>query len=138
MDPKCQLKLIDFGLATSYVTSQSLYKEPKDLSHHIEQTREDFQGNFAFCSPNSLLGLSTSRRDDLFSILYIILYLSTNKIPYLEEIPKTLSKIRQREQYKQKKIKSEPVDTCVSMNCAFLIDFSREVYNLSFNEKPNY
>ena len=90
-DPKCNLKLIDFGLVTSYVKLESIYKEPAILDHHIDQTLQDFQGNFAFCSPNSLNSFSTSRRDDIYSILYIILYLFTNKIPFFDDkLPRLL------------------------------------------------
>ena len=79
------MKLIDFGLVSSYVKVESIYKEPVNLNYHIEKTMQEFQGNLAFCSPNSLRGLSTSRRDDIFSVLYILLYLFTNKIPFFDE-----------------------------------------------------
>ena len=38
-DPLCDLKLIDFGLTTSYVKIESLYREPKDEKHHIDLTK---------------------------------------------------------------------------------------------------
>ena len=78
------LKMIDFGLATSYVIKDNLFKEPLEDKSHIKETTQDFQGNVAFCSPFSLKCKSTSRRDDLYSILYLMLYLNTNKIPFMD------------------------------------------------------
>ena len=36
LDEKFELKLIDFGLSSSYVTINSIFKEPTDPKHHIK------------------------------------------------------------------------------------------------------
>ena len=127
MDPKTELKLIDFGLTTSYVKLQSIYKEPVHSDHHIDKSLQDFQGNFAFCSPNSINGTSTSRRDDMFSILYLLLYLFTNKIPFFDsKLPQNQLKIK----YKQKKLTYTGEAICTEMRCPVLIDFAKEVYEI--------
>lgn len=51
-DPMCHLKLIDFGLATSYTTVKSKFKKPTEPNHHIKAAYKNFQGNLAFCSPH--------------------------------------------------------------------------------------
>ena len=84
-DKKCQLKLIDFGIATSYVTTEGKFKKPSDPSHHIKLERRLFNGNMGFCSPNQLKKKATSRRDDLYSILFILMYLTNNKLPFFDD-----------------------------------------------------
>jgi casein kinase I homolog HRR25 len=80
-----QLKLIDFGIASSYANIKSLFREPKKDDEHIEMESQRFKGNYAFCSPNALRNKSTSRRDDLLSLLYILIFLLTLKVPFMEE-----------------------------------------------------
>lgn len=61
------LYLIDFGLVHSI--------KKKDGSHiEIEKT-SNFSGNFLFASVHSCLGNKKSRRDDMQSILNIMIYL---------------------------------------------------------------
>ena len=61
-----EIRLIDFGLATKYRDSNN---------KHLEQTGQSFNGNLAFCSKNALNFMTQSRRDDLISLNYILLYL---------------------------------------------------------------
>ena len=83
-DPLTSLKLIDFGLATSYVKKESLFTQPENEKFHIDQEKVDFCGNNAFCSPSAIYGLCTSRRDDMFSILYMLIYLKTGRLPFFD------------------------------------------------------
>ena len=41
-DPKCQLKLIDFGLATSYATKHNQFKKPTNPNHHVQEAHRNF------------------------------------------------------------------------------------------------
>ena len=70
-----QIKLIDFGFV------QSIY----DLEgHHISDVeRKSFEGNPAFCSYNAVQGKTLSRRDDLISLVYILLYLCFGSLIFL-------------------------------------------------------
>ena len=76
-DDLTKLKLIDFGIASTY-SKNKLLKAPQRDEDHVDQRLKPFQGNFAFCSPNALLNNNTSRRDDLYSLLYILIYMMTN------------------------------------------------------------
>lgn len=89
----------------------------------------------AFCSPNSLKGYSTSRRDDLFSILYLIIYTWSGKIPFLNM---KMSKDEQLNDYKTKKKTSNAKTLCEEHGCKFMYDFAKEIYALRFKEKPDY
>ena len=61
--------LIDFGNVTKYTDKKGL--------HLLEETSEDkgFKGNILFASKNQLEFKLTSRRDDIISLCYLMLYL---------------------------------------------------------------
>ena len=63
----CQIHLIDFGLATSYLD---------DNGNHIKSNIPDkFKGSMLFASKNAFKFLMTSRRDDLIALCYLMIYL---------------------------------------------------------------
>lgn len=62
------VNFIDFGFATRYVS--------KETGKHVEPTEVPiFQGNIVFSSVNQLNFKTTSRRDDLISLFYLLVYL---------------------------------------------------------------
>lgn len=65
------LHMVDFGFASRYIDSQT--------QEHIEQGEvETFQGNLIFGSLNQLKFKKTSRRDDMISLCYMLVYLMNN------------------------------------------------------------
>ena len=68
-----ELYLIDFGLARKY------RRKGKHLPCEGEMR---FQGNCYWTSSNVLRGVTASRRDDLESLLYILLYFSKGNLPW--------------------------------------------------------
>ena len=67
MFSQCSIHLVDFGYATKY---------QDNLGKHIkEDTIENFRGNLMFASSSSLDFCTTSRRDDLISLCYILIFL---------------------------------------------------------------
>lgn len=62
------INIIDFGYATSYLE--------EDGKTHIQKEKVDFfRGNMIFASSHQLKFNRTSRRDDLISVFYILIYL---------------------------------------------------------------
>ena len=61
------LYLIDFGLATPYLKA--------DGSHIKQKSLNKFSGNFMFASINSIRGYNKSRRDDIQSVFFVLIYL---------------------------------------------------------------
>ena len=64
------LYLIDFGLSTPYIDEQGKHIEKKQLYK--------FSGNFNFAALNSCRGFNKSRRDDIESAFYVLIYLINN------------------------------------------------------------
>lgn len=69
-DP-AKIYLIDFGLSQLFIEAQT--------GHHVQKTNLSyFSGNFMFASLNSCRGNNKSRRDDIESIFYLMIYLYNN------------------------------------------------------------
>lgn len=74
---KNKLYLIDFGLAQKFVTAEGKHVEQQNL--------KTFSGNILFASLNSCRGYNKSRRDDIESLIYIVIYHLNNKyLPWSE------------------------------------------------------
>ena len=68
-----RLYLIDFGLSRKFVVE----------GVHVPCTTDNpFQGNFYWASNNVLRGHTSSRRDDLESLLYVLLYFLRGDLPW--------------------------------------------------------
>lgn len=94
-----------------------------------------FKGNYAFCSPNALNNKSTSRRDDFLSLLYILIFLLTLKVPFMEG---NIDEPEREAQYRHEKNSQKPDQFCKELDCMQLLEFAEETYSYSFKEKPNY
>jgi casein kinase 1, epsilon len=75
IDPKTNMVyLIDFGLARSYLD--------RDNKHFKQDSGRKLTGTVRYASVNVHQGLTPSRRDDLESLGYVILYLLNGKLPW--------------------------------------------------------
>lgn len=117
--------IIDMGAATRF----------KMNGLHIRYDESSaFTGNLTFCSLNVLQGIRASRRDDLESIAYILVYLFRNTLPWSRINTEDL-----RERGEQLDIK---LDTSSSQLCRGLepeykqfLDYCR---GLKYEEQPDY
>ena len=73
------MHLVDFGLATKWTDCET--------GMHIKQSKTKyFAGNIYFSSNNQLEGKTSSRRDDLHSLIYMLIYLlNSASIPLVDE-----------------------------------------------------
>lgn len=75
------LHLIDFGLS-DYFLSEDITLDPRTGKparlHKPRMLIKKFTGNFIFASINSCLGFSRSRKDDLESAFYMIVFFLNN------------------------------------------------------------
>ena len=94
------LKLIDFGCCQHFSKNADLMKEPQNDDEHREYGPLKNQGNLVFASPNFVNCVTLSRRDDLISLFYLLLYLRSKTVPFYDPYIKT----GQKKKIKQKKL----------------------------------
>ena len=115
-----KIYIIDFGLATSFLDSNNKHIELDKGGHYT--------GTIRYSSLNIHNGYNHSRRDDLISLGYMILYLMTEKLPWMgideDNIKKKYDAI--------KKIKEK------EKNNTIFNSYFKHCYNLNFQEKPDY
>ena len=119
--------LIDFGLAKKFMS-----KKGKHIKFNINN---NITGTPRYCSINALRGAEQSRRDDLESLFYVIMYFFRGNLPWQN------LKIKSRQQ-RFNKINEIKKNYDYKLLCKNL---PRELYNLGiyikhlkFEETPNY
>ncbi|CAD5327353.1 unnamed protein product [Arabidopsis thaliana] len=123
-----QVYIIDFGLARKYRDSSSYrhipYRENKSLI-----------GTPAYASLNTHLGIEQSRRDDVESLGYILMYFLKGSLPW-----KGLKAGNKKQKYD--KISEKKVSTSIETLCeGHPIEFATYIHycrSLRFDDKPDY
>ena len=119
-----KITLIDFGLCSTY----------RIAYYHIAQTQLDAgKGNLAFSSFQCLNGVTSSRRDDLISLLYLMMYLHCGDFRFLGVDITTCSDF----DLLQAKRDSTAKSMCKG-NLKIFEYFAEKILRLKFDEKPNY
>ena len=72
---RCTIYLVDFGLSCSYIDSMTKQHVRFSDKHHLV-------GTARYASVNTLFGYAQSRRDDLESIIYVMIYLLNGRLPW--------------------------------------------------------
>ena len=119
--------IIDFGLCKKYRSSRT-------GKHIIFSKNKKFIGTFEFCSINTMKGIELTRRDDLESIGYMLIFLITGTLPWFgikgpyseryEKIYKIKANISNEDL-----CKGLPIEICKYM---------KYVKSLKFDEDPDY
>ena len=120
--------LIDFGLSKKY-------KSSKTGKHIRFSFTGKLTGTVRFASANALRGGEQSRRDDLESIGYMIIYFMRGKLPW-QGVTGNKKMERYLKIYKMKK-NVTPEDLCKSLPKE-MTEFMRYVKHLEFEQDPNY
>ena len=120
--------VIDFGFAKKYRSSRT--------GKNIKYGKKGyFNGNLKYASVNTMKGVSPSRRDDLESLGYMIIYLYNQKLPW-EDLPsKNRNALAQKIYELKKTIKIE--NLCINMPEEMVI-YMNYVKSLKFEQDPNY
>ena len=119
--------LIDYGLAEPYINLKT--KKHKQLKE-----KQGLKGTIEFCSINSHMGLSLSRRDDLESLAYCLIFLYLGRLPWSSRG----SSGKSRENVLNAKIEFCSIGkglNIIHKNFGKMLDY---VTKLQFEEKPNY
>ena len=120
--------LIDFGLAKKYRSSSTLI-------HYPFLNKKKLTGTPRYASINALKGFEQSRRDDLESFGYVLIYFLRGELPWQNLLAKT-------KEERNKKILEKKMEISLSKLCeGFPIEFEKfmnYVKNLEFEENPDY
>lgn len=120
--------LIDFGLAKKYRDSKSrrhiAYREDKNLT-----------GTARYASINAHLGIEQSRRDDMESLGYVLMYFNRGSLPW--QGLKAVTKKQKYEKISEKKLSTDVVTLCKNFPPEFAI-YLNYCRSLPFEGAPDY
>jgi serine/threonine protein kinase len=130
-----KLKIIDFGLSTKWCDENG--------KHLARAQMNSFKGNLIFGSKNAFRGQRLSRRDDLISLAYLLVYIVDGDLEFMKgqcEDGEDNASSNSDEFIKigKGKLNMTPEDICPSAESRELVPFIQEVYSLGFSEEPNY
>ena len=125
--------LLDFGLSKKFLT---------DMNDHIVlQKGVGLVGTPRYTSMNSHLGFQQSRRDDLESLGYILVYFLKGKLPWMNINYQNKANMLSSEQKNllilKKKQETSLEQLCENLPVEFL-EYFKYVKELNFNEIPDY
>lgn len=128
-----EIYLIDYGLAKSYV-------QPDKKTHAPFDQKKSLKGTVRYSSINTHLGIDQSRRDDLQSLGYILLYMLLGKLPW-QNLMKNRSKAEAYHHIMVLKM-STPAETLVEKlpepMRSNMLSYILYVNSLMYHEKPRY
>jgi casein kinase I homolog HRR25 len=114
--------LIDFGLAKRF-------RDPATYLHTPYSTNHPIVGTPPFTSINGQQGHAQSRRDDLESLVYTIIYSARGELPW--------TGFRSHKTILAKKLSITTEELCQGLPALFC-DFVTCIRSLGFEEKPDY
>ena len=117
--------LIDFGLAR-------LFRNPATYLHTTFTTNHSITGTLPFTSINGQQGYTQSRRDDLESLAYTIIYSALGDLPWTSDSAGNNEKAILR-----KKTSITVEELCEGLPTPFC-KFVTYVRSLGFDQKPDY
>lgn len=122
------LYMIDFGFAKTF-------RDPTTLAHYPMKKNNGITGTARYASINTLRGFTQSRKDDLESLAYVIIYLSKGTLPWAnitsdnkDELYNLITKV---------KFETTVENLCSGLPQQFL-DFVRYIRGMTFEQEPDY
>ena len=127
-DLNAYLFILDFGLSRKY-------RDNCNSEHYPMRKKKKLTGTARYCSINAMRGYDHSRRDDLESIGYLLVYFLKGALPWQGQLGKT-----KEERYKkilEKKVSTSTQELCEDCPKEFekYLDYTK---NLEFTETPDY
>lgn len=124
------LHLVDFGFATRFVNKHT-------GAHIAEEEVETFRGNMIFGSLNQLNFKVTSRRDDLISLSYMLIYMLNKGELTGIDLESNLSNTEAFKLARKAKENHTMADLCCK-EAQIMVKFVAECFSLKFEETPDY
>ena len=124
------LYLIDFGISTKYRSSRT----GKHIKFKFDRKAI---GSLRYMSINSNSCYEQSRRDDLESLGYMLIYLIKKTLPWISIENSNINKIEKYRKVRDLKMSTLPEELCSGLPKEFS-DYIKYCRNLSFEQEPNY
>jgi len=98
---------------------------------HIKNSKvQYFEGNLVFASKNAFNLQTLSRRDDVISLAYLLIYLLEGKLPFIGGSSTMGNQPLSYQDIRDHKIAMKPEDLCAGPKSRILLPFLREAYSL--------
>lgn len=123
-----QIFIIDFGLAKKY-------RDQKTKQHIPFRDDKNLTGTARYASINAHSGIEQSRRDDLESLGYVLMYFNKSTLPW--QGLKACTKKQKYEKISEKKMSTSPEMLCKGFPAEFAM-YLKYCRQLGFEEAPNY
>ncbi|KAG7660834.1 hhp1 [[Candida] subhashii] len=123
-----QVNVIDFGLAKKY-------RDPRTHLHIPYRENKNLTGTARYASVNTHLGIEQSRRDDLESLGYVLIYFCRGSLPW--QGLKAATKRQKYDRIMEKKMTTPNNILCKGLPQEFL-DYMNYIKTLRFDDKPDY
>ena len=123
-----QVNLIDFGLAKKY-------RDPKTYQHIPYRENKNLTGTARYASINTHLGIEQSRRDDLESLGYVLVYFLRGSLPW--QGLKAATKKVKYEKISDKKM-ATPVEILCKNFAPEFVTYFMYCRTQRFEDRPDY
>jgi len=123
-----QVNIIDFGLAKKY-------RDHRTHLHIAYRENKNLTGTARYASINTHLGIEQSRRDDLESMGYVLMYFLRGSLPW--QGLKAILKKQKYEKISDKKI-STPIEVLCKGFPQEFVTYFHYCRSLRFDDKPDY
>ncbi|OHT04382.1 Casein kinase I isoform delta-A [Tritrichomonas foetus] len=123
-----KLFVIDFGLAKRF-------RDPKTLQHIEYQDNKSLTGTARYASVNAMRGVEQSRRDDMESLGFVMIYLLKGKLPW-QGLP-AKDQAQKMKRILDVKRKTTIEELCKGLPTQFA-DYMRMIRKLGFKDEPRY
>ncbi|KRZ78158.1 Tau-tubulin kinase 1 [Trichinella papuae] len=124
--------MLDFGMCRNYMRKDGSIRKPR--------SRVGFRGTFLYASPNALLGMEQSRRDDVWSWYFMLLEIAIGKFPW-GDFSAADTKNRQKRALVFGVKKTECCSTAPLMAAGAPTEFMNiagHILSLEYYDAPNY
>ncbi|KAK9273762.1 hypothetical protein L1049_018572 [Liquidambar formosana] len=123
-----QVYIIDFGLAKRY-------RDPATNRHIPYRENKNLTGTARYASCNTHLGIEQSRRDDLESLGYLLLYFLRGSLPW--QGLKAATKKQKYDKICEKKL-STPIEVLCKSHPVEFTSYFHYCHSLTFDQRPDY